>query len=102
MWLPDVGKLVDKIAAPLSLVEANYMVANLINSHGEWSVVLVKWRTLFSLIFVSASPHHGPRPSPNRPNDRVAWGCAKDGEFSTASAYEFLLGFEERRNCNLF
>lgn len=80
-------------------MEANLVVADLVNNQGNWCldrVVNILPREICQHIRSLPPPHS------NRPRDRVAWRLTKDGEFSTASAYESLIGPFDEQSSSLF
>lgn len=87
-WLPVVGKLEGSLQRPLSVVEAALQVKDLINDQGEWSVAKLSNTVLDEVIQVilTLNPLNL-----DRGDDRIDWGLAKDGAFSSKSAYESLL-----------
>lgn len=99
VWIPELGKLEDKVVAPLSILESNLVVANLLNSHGEWSIDKIKH--LLPLDICNRILSRAP-PRRDIPLDCVVWSRAKDGIFSTASAYETMLDLREEDENPLF
>lgn len=87
-WIPVLGKLENYVQRPLNNLQRSLTVADLTDIHGGWDFEKINHCLPEDILQVIRTINP---PNATRSQDRIAWLLNKDGEFSTSSAYEYLL-----------
>lgn len=99
LWTQGGTKLVDYATRPLTNSEKFLRVSDIVTPDGEWDLSRVDDILPNDIKegILKMTP-----PTNNGAEDRVSWSLTKDGVFSHASAFGFLLDPALNTNCKLF